>query len=155
MNQYTELLYYIKSLADADALVNTVTKGDFELLDLDKANIFPLVHINITDAGFTNGSTVKFSLQVGCFDIRDINKEIRDNKFWEQDNEVDNHNETLAVLNRMWLKMFTDFELNNITASENPTLEIQTFVRGNTLDGWILSFEVEMPNTTISLCEPD
>jgi len=155
MNQYSELLYYIKSLADADALVNTVTQGDFEVLDLDKANIFPLVHISITDSGFTNGQTVKFSLQVGCFAVRDINKEIRTNKFWEQDNEVDNHNETHAVLNRMWLKMYTDFELNNITASENPTLEIQSFVRGNTLDGWILSFEVEMPNTTISLCEPD
>lgn len=155
MNQYTQLLYYIKSLAESDSLVNTVTKGDFELLDLDKANIFPLVHININEAGFTNGNTVKFGLQVGAFDIRDINKEIRTDKFWEQDNEVDNHNTTFAILNRMWLKMYTDFELNNITASENPTLEIQSFVRGNTLDGWILSFEVEMPNTTISLCEPD
>jgi hypothetical protein len=155
MNQYTQLLYYIKSLAESDALVNTVTKGDFDLLDLDKANIFPLVHINIVSAGFTNGNTVKFSLQIGCFDIRDINKEVRTDKFWEQDNEVDNHNETLAVLNRMWLKMYTDFELNNITASENPTLDIQSFVRSNTLDGWILNFDVEMPNVTISLCEPD
>jgi len=83
MNQYTQLLYYIKQLAEADSLVNTVTKGDFALLDLDKANIFPLVHINITDAGFTNGQTVKFSLQIGCFDIRDVNKEIRTDKFWE------------------------------------------------------------------------
>jgi len=155
MNQYTQLLYYIKYLAVSDALVNTVTKGDFDLLDLDKANIFPLVHINIISAGFTNGQTLKFSLQIGCFDIRDINKEVRTDKYWEQDNEVDNHNETLAILNRMWLKMYTDFELNNITASENPTLDIQSFVRSNTLDGWILNFDVEMPNVTISLCEPD
>ena len=152
MNQYTELLYYIKSLADSDDLVNTVTKGDFEKLDLDKMNIFPLVHINITGGSFTNGSTINLSVQVGCFDIRDINKEIRDNKFWEQDNEVDNHNETLAILNRMWLKMFIDFEENNITASENPSLEIATFVRSNILDGWILSFDVEIPNTVINLC---
>lgn len=153
MNQYTELLYYLKQLADEDTLVNTVTKGDFELLDLDKANIFPLVHISINASEFTNGQTVKFSLQIGAFDIRDVNKEIRTDKFWEQDNEVDNHNETLAILNRMWLKMYTDFEQNNITASENPMLEIQTFVRANTLDGWIMSFEVEMPNSIISLCD--
>jgi len=89
----------------------------------------------------------------GANEFRDINKEIRTDKFWEQDNEVDNHNLTLAVLNRMWLKMYTDFEKNNITSSENPTLEIQSFVRTNLLDGWILTFEVEMPNTTISLCE--
>jgi len=60
---------------------------------------------------------------------------------------------TLAILNRMWLKMYTDFEKANITASENPTLEIQTFERSNLLDGWIMTFQVEVPNTTISLCE--
>jgi hypothetical protein len=153
MNQYTELLYYIKSLADADELVNTVSKGDFEKLDLAKQNIFPLVHINITDAGFTNGSVVQFGIQIGAFDIRDINKEVETDKFWEQDNEVDNHNTTLAILNRMWLRMFTDFEKVNITSSENPTLEIQSFERHNLLDGWIMSFIVEVPNTTINLCE--
>jgi len=155
MNQYTQLLYYIKQLAEADELVNTVTKGDFALVDLDKANIFQLVHINITGSNFPSDQTILFNVQVGAFQQRDVNKEIRTDKFWQQDNEVDNHNETLAVLNRMWLKMKTDFELNNITASENPSLEIQTFVRGNTLDGWIMTFDVEMPNTTISLCEPD
>jgi hypothetical protein len=153
MNQYSELLYYIKSLAESDELVNTITKGDFEKLDLDKKNIYPLVHINITDGGFTNGSVVKFGVQIGAFDIRDINTEVQTDKFWEQDNEVDNHNLTFAILNRMWLKMFTDFEKKNITASENPSLEIQTFTRGNLLDGWILTFEVEIPNTIINLCE--
>ena len=153
MNQYSELLYYIKSLAESDELVNTITKGDFEKVDLDKKNIFPLVHINITDGGFTNGSVVRFGVQIGAFDIRDINKELQTDKFFEQDNEVDNHNLTFAILNRMWLQMYVDFEKNNITASENPSLEIQTFTRGNLLDGWILTFEVEVPNTTINLCD--
>ena len=155
MNQYTELLYYVKELAEADTLVNTVTKGDFNLLDLDKANIFPLVHINITDAGFSNGQTVKFGMQIGCFDIRDVNKEIRTDKFWEQDNEVDNHNLTLAVLNRMWLKMYTDFEKNNITSSENPSFELGSFEGPKLIDGARLSFTVEVPNTEISLCQGD
>ena len=155
MNHYTQLLYYIKQLAEADAFVNTVTQGDFERLDLDKKNIFNLVHINISQASFTNGNTVNFSVQLGAFGIRDINKEIITDKFWQQDNEVDNMNTTLAILNRLWLKMFTDFADNNITASENPTLEPQLFTRANLLDGWILTFDVEMPNTTINLCEPD
>lgn len=153
MNQYSELLYYIKQLAEADTLVNTVTKGDFDLIDLDKSNIFSLVHINITGGNFSSDQTITFNIQIGCFDIRDINTELVEDKFWRQDNEVDNHNTTLAILNRMWLKMKTDFELNNITASENPAFEIQTFTRGNLLDGWILTLDVEMPNTTISLCE--
>ena len=154
MNHYTQLLYYIKQLAEADQFVNTVTKGSFEDLDLNKKNIFNLLHINISGGSFTNGNTVIFDIQLGCFGIRDINKEIVNDKFWEQDNEVDNHNETLAVLNRLWLKMYTDFEKNNITSSENPTFEIQSFERHNLLDGWIMTFQVEMPNTIINLCEP-
>lgn len=155
MNHYTQLLYYIKQLAEADVLVNTVTQGDFERLDLDKKNIFNLVHIFLSQAQFTNGNTVNFTVQVGAFGLRDINKEVVDDKFWLQDNEVDNLNTTLAILNRLWLKMYVDFEKNNITSSENPTLEPQVFTRGNLLDGWIMTFEVEMPNTTINLCEPD
>lgn len=49
--------------------------------------------------------------------------------------------------------MSTDFEKTNIPASENPTLEIVTFDRANILDGWILTFQVEIPNTTINLCQ--
>ena len=153
MNHYSQLLYYLKNLGEADPFVNTITQGDFDKLDLNKSNIFPLLHINITGAGFTNGSTVTFSIQIGCFDIRDINKEIVTDKFWLQDNEVDNLNETLAVLNRLWGKMYKDFEDNNITANENPSLEPVTEAYTNLLDGWIMTFDVEMPNTTINLCQ--
>ena len=153
MNHYTELLYYIKSLGDADPFINTVTQGEFDRLDLDKANIFPLLHINIIGGGFTNGQTVTFDLEIGAFDIRDINKEIVTDKFWLQDNEVDNLNETHAVLNRLWKNMYKNFQENDITSSENPTLEPLVEYGKNLLDGWKLSFEVEMPNDIISLCQ--
>jgi len=156
MNQYTELLYYIKQLAEEDSFVNTVTQGEFDRLDLDKGNIFPLVHVQINNGNFTNGQVVRFNIQIGCFAVRDANNDVNNqtgiDKFWLQDNEVDNMNETLAVLNRMWLKMYTDFEENNIKASENPSIDPQYFTRTNLLDGWILTFDVEVPNTVISLC---
>lgn len=153
MNHYTQLLYYIKSLADNDDFVNTVTQGDITSIDLDKNNIFPLVHVAVTGGGFTNGQTIVFNVQLSCLDIRDINNEIRESKYWEQDNEVDNLNETLAVLNRMWTIMYQDFEDKCIIASENPTLEIVTESNTNLLDGWILSFDVIMPNEILNLCE--
>lgn len=152
MNHYTELLYYIKTLSENDTFVNTVTQGEFERLDLDKGNIFPLVHVQINSAGFTNGQVVSFNVQIGCFSVRDKVAETVTDKFWLQDNEVDNMNETLAVLNRLWLKMYRDFADNNITASENPSLTPHYFDYKNLLDGWILTFDIEMPNTTISLC---
>ena len=153
LNMYTELLYYIKQLGEADPFVNTITQGEFDRLDLDKTNIFPLLHASITGAGFTNGQTVTFNIQIGCFNVRHVNKDINVDKFWLNDNEVDNLNETLATLNRLWLNMYKDFAENNITSSENPTLEPVVEYSKNLLDGWIMTFDVELPNTTISLCQ--
>lgn len=151
LNQYTQLLYYIKSLGEADEFLNTITKG--EDIDLDKANIFPLLNIEINGGSFTNGSTVVFSVELNALDIRDINKEISTDKFWDNDNEVDNHNTMLAVLNRIWTVMMKDFEHHNITASENPSFNKISFSGENLLDGWSLTFDVEMPNTSLSLCD--
>ena len=151
MNQLTQLYYYLKQLAEADDLVNSVMKTVD--IDLKKEVMFPLVNINIVSGSFTNGSTVQFNIELACFNQRDINKEINTDDFWGQDNEVDNHNLCVAVLNRMWLNMYTDFEENNITSSENPTFELGSFEGAKLVDGARLTFTVEVPNTELSLCQ--
>lgn len=153
MNQYTQILYYLKELAERDGFVNTVKQGEISELDIEKTNIFPLVNIAVTGGGFTNGSTITFNIDLRCLSIRDINKEVVNDKFWKNDNEVDNMNETLAVLNRMWITMYRDFDENNITASENPSLEPIIYDEKNILDGWALTFTIEIPNTTLNLCQ--
>jgi cytochrome c peroxidase len=114
-----------------------------------------LVNVTVTGGSFTNGSTVNLDVEIACLAQRDINKEVRTDDFWLQDNEVDNMNETLAILNRLWLTMYKDFEKNNITASENPALSPIIYGTAKILDGWVLTFTVEMPNTTINLCQPE
>jgi len=151
MNQLTQLYLYLKQLADADDLVNSVMKTVD--IDLKKEVMFPLVNINIVSGSFTNGSTVQFNIELACFNQRDINKEINTDDFWGQDNEVDNHNLCVAVLNRMWLNMYTDFEQNNITSNENPTFELGSFEGAKLVDGARLTFTVEVPNTELSLCQ--
>ena len=149
MNQLSELYKYFKQLADADDLVNKAMKS----ADLNKETIFPLVNIDIQGGAFTNGSTINFNVELSCFNIRDINKEVITDDFWGQDDEVDNHNLALAVLNRIWLTMLTDFEKTNITASENPPFELGSFEGSKLLDGARLTFTVETPNTIIDLCQ--
>lgn len=151
MNQLTQLYLYLKQLAEADSFVNSVMKTID--IDLKKEVMFPLVNINIVSGSFTNGSTVQFNIELACFNQRDINKEINTDDFWGQDNEVDNHNLCVAVLNRMWLNMYTDFEQNNITSSENPTFELGSFEGAKLVDGARLTFTVEVPNTELSLCQ--
>jgi len=152
MNGYSEILRYIKQLGERDYFINTVTQGDFKDIDLDKKNIFPLLHVQVGNASFPSDGVIRFDVQIGAFDIRDIVKEPSTDKFYNNDNEIDNLNETLAVINRIWLWMLKDFEENNITASEAPSLEQFTESRKNLLDGWIMTFQVDVPNTIISLC---
>jgi len=153
LNHYSELLNYIKSLGEADPFINTITQGDFDRVDLDKGNIMPILHINIIGGSFTNGQTVVLDVEIAALQQRDDNNEERTDKFFQQDNEIDNMNEMLAVLNRIWTIAFRDFEDRNFRASEDPTLEIvDQRTTTNSIEGWNLSFSLIMPNTTISLC---
>ena len=153
MNQYTQLLEYIRQLADADITVSTVTNSEPDKIDWNRANLFPLVNVSVTGGSFTNCSTVKFTVELACLNVRETNKEIDVDKFWGNDNEVDNMNTTLAVLNRIWNIAYKDFNDNNIKADENPSLAPLFEERTNLLDGWLLTFDVELPNTTINLCQ--
>ena len=152
MNQYTQILYYLKESAKLYG-ANTVTKDAPEDIDLQKQNIYPLVNLSLSGGNFTNGQTIIFNVIVEAITIRDINKEVVNDKFWGNDNEVDNHNDMLALINRMWTSMRRDFEENNITASENPSFEKVVLDGKNLLDGWELSFQIEVPNTTLNLCQ--
>ena len=153
MNQYTQVLTYLKELAEQDSFVNTVTQGDMSDIDLYKMNVFNLVHIDVLTANFTNGQTISFDVEVFCGQVRDSNKQDEGTKFWNQDNEVDNLNETMAVLNRMWFKMLQDFTDAKIRVDESASLEQVTEWNKNLLDGWLMTFSIELPNTTISLCQ--
>lgn len=152
MNAYTQLLNYIKLLGDADIFVNTVTKTGGADLDTYKGNIFPILDIFVTSGSFPSTSVIRYTVELTCIDLRDINKEVVNEKFFSNDNEVDNLNETQAVLSRIWLNMIRDFADNNITASESPTLNPIIYSGKNIYDGWTLTFDVDVPNTTISLC---
>tara|TARA_R110000772_G_scaffold86586_3_gene181120 strand:+ start:561 stop:1028 length:468 start_codon:yes stop_codon:yes gene_type:complete len=150
MNQYTETLRYIKGIAEQDTYINKVTKG--EDIDLGKTNIFPMLNIIINDASFPSEGVVSFSVQLLCVAIRDVNKEVVTDSFWEQSNEVDNHNETMTALMRLWQIMKRNFNNNNITASEAPALLKVTDSEKNRLDGWEMSFDIELP-IEFNLCE--
>lgn len=151
LNHYTELLTYVRSLADADPFVSTVTQGITEDIDLDKGNILPLLNIELFSPTFPNG-TVTFQLEITCLQLRDINKTIDEDKFWLQDNKTDNFNETLAVINVLVGKMKKDFGDTNISIDEAPAAEKLEEWGKNLLDGWVLTTTVTMPNNTVSLC---
>ena len=111
-------------------------------------------------SNFSIGDTVNIASGVSTEDtvIRvteidaTIKKAVNADKFYGNDNEIDNHNATISVLNNIWVKMHRDFAKNNITASDNPSLEMITFSDKNLLDGWSINFTVEMPTSGVDLC---
>lgn len=153
MNSYTQLLRYIKKLAEEDIFVNKVTRGNPSKVDLNKTNIFPLFHIYIVSSSFPSDGIIRFNVDLSCLNIRMTNKEINTDDFHDNDNEDDNYNETLSVLNRVWLLMMKDFEENNITAEITADLEKIEEEEANLLDGWRMNIDIDVPNTIISLCQ--
>ena len=151
LNQFTELLYYIKELAEADPLVNSVRKEGRLNLDTKKDNIYPLVDIFIGSGTFPSAGVVRLNVQIVCVNERITNKEVDGDPFWGQDNEVDNMNECLEIINRIWSTMFRDFKKRKIVASNSPTITAIYESFGNVLDGWQINFDVDLPNG-ISLC---
>tara|TARA_R110000796_G_scaffold8669_1_gene28233 strand:- start:404 stop:877 length:474 start_codon:yes stop_codon:yes gene_type:complete len=153
LNHYSELLNYVKGLAEQDEFVNTVTQGNMANVDFDKMNVFNLVHVDVLTAGFSNGQMITFDLEILSAQVRNSNKNDVGDKFNKQDNEIDNMNETLAVLNRMWFKMIQDFESRNIIVEGDASLNQVTEWNTNLLDGWLMTFTISLPNTAISLCQ--
>jgi len=151
MNAYTQLLRHVKALSEQDDYITTVLSRLPEDFDWEKGNIFPILNISALAGTFTSTSTIQFDVTITCVDKRDINKDDVNDKFWSNDNEVDNHNATLSHISHLWTKLNRDYSRENITASDNPAITQIEFEGMNLMDGWSITFQVEMP-MNVSLC---
>lgn len=151
MNEFYLVFNYIKESLEQTGLVNTITHGVVNDIDLEKKNIFPLSHVAVTGSQIDNG-LVYFNFTIWCLDIRNISKEVSTDKFFKNDNEIDNLNTTFAILNKMLTKMKIqrndlDIELQQATS---PTPVQYDFT--NILDGWSVDIQLSIPNNKIQVC---
>ncbi|MFS4469120.1 hypothetical protein [Maribacter sp. 2210JD10-5] len=149
MRTYYQILKLIREKLEADPLVNTVTQGDITEIDLDKQNLFPLAHIQ-TGTAVIGAKTIDFNLTVFAMDIRDTSNVPRTDKFNGNHNAIDNLNSMLAICNRLF-KSIAVLE-DDFSIGDNPTCEPFYESRTNTLDGFAMSFVIQIPNTEIAIC---
>ena len=152
MTQFYDILDKIKERLRLNPNVFSVTYGDITKVDLDKTTIFPLSHLNISNA-IIGEHTVSFTLQLLCVDIVDYNKDSSpDDEFYGNDNMQDILNTQLQVVNDVIVQLrrgtlFTDRlqVLGDVT--------VQPFMDRfeNELAGWGADIVIEMPND-ISIC---
>ena len=152
MTQFYDILDKIKDRLRDNPNVFSVTYGDITKVDLDKTTIFPLSHLNISNA--TIGEhTVRFTLQLLCVDIVDYNKDSStDDEFYGNDNMQDILNTQLQVVN----DVVAQLRRGNLFTDRLQVLEdvsVQPFMDRfeNELAGWGADIVIEMPND-ISIC---
>ena len=106
MTQVYDLLDKIKDELRADNHINSVSFGDITQVNLNKTDIFPLAHLNISNA-VIDSQSITFTLQILCADIVDYTKEeYSPDDFYGVDNLQDVLNTQLQVMNLIFSKLF-------------------------------------------------
>jgi hypothetical protein len=153
MNAYYRLINTLRSTFEEDSRVSTVVTGDTSDLDIYKKNIYPLVHINVLNRSFVGFETTalnRYNVEVTVVDIRDINKEIVNDKFWLNDNRHDNWNETDSILKTAENKLIKSS--GDVVITEVGTSELLSFHKENALDGWQQSWTIDVADTYTKIC---
>ena len=154
MNHYTQILKYIKELAESDPLVNKVTQGEASKAMFDKITLFPLVHVYV--AGFSFGEdarTVIWDVIIGAMNQRQNTNEQTTDNYYLNTNEVDNFNETSAIINRLVSRINADLSKSKINVSVIGNAEKQDEEYGADKDGYVINLSLEIPNNEVNLCQ--
>ena len=151
MRAYHKAIDTFYDLLINDPEIKTVTKSNVRnaLMDIDKNNAFPMAHINVVQANFTN-AIINFTVAVFAMDLRgDMAMPLRD-KWQENDRENDNLDRMLYVQHRLWQKLRVLDGTLTVTSTEDP--EPFTESGNNVVDGWIMVFNVSVIEEESGAC---
>jgi hypothetical protein len=151
MRGYYLTIELLKELLQEDVNVHTIVHGLKSGMDINKKNIFPLAHLQVTSSTADN-QFISFTFEVAVVDLRNISKKIVTDKWLQNDNELDNLNTCHAVLNRLVTKLRLQNNPDKIQLNNMPTLTPIIFEDMNLLDGWRTELELIIPNNEINVC---
>lgn len=156
MKEFYDLIETINEELNSNDFVNTVTFGNIMDVDLAKQSIFPLSHVNIQDATFSD-HTITFSMQVIAMDIVDESKEDKfddDSKPYRGlDNKQDVLNTQLTVINRLQSKLRRgDLNDDNYVLDSDATATMFEDRFENLMAGWALNLTISIPNNVVTVC---
>jgi hypothetical protein len=139
MNEGYALLYtkLIDNLSN-NPLVNLVTEGLTDEIDLGKQTIFPLAHVVINSATFQNNA-VSFQVDIYCMDIVDIS-----------DDGIDNKKDVMNTQYNILLRLYEDLRRGTLWNDdiEIESMSVTAFEQAyeNYLAGWSASLSILVPN---------
>ena len=143
---YFDIIDKLKTHFDGDVLVNTVTQGNLFDIDINKMDIFPLVHIIVNNASLES-NVVRYNISILAMDIVDITKDETVSEFDGNDNELYVLNTQLQVLTRCYeLLLRGDLWSDKFQIDGNPTCEPFVDRFENKLAGWTMTCDILIPN---------
>jgi len=153
MNALYKAIELIKNRLEENELVNTIIFARQEEKDLYHKNIFPIAHIIPLPVNFNSNNTnvSTFGFEVGVFEQRDINPNQAESKFEGNDNVIDNLNLTYSIIQDLMgylLSQNNNISLEVVAVGQMTPITFNDF---NILDGYVISFEVQVPND-INFC---
>jgi len=151
MKGFYQVTQAIKDQLLADVDVNTVTAGDITRVDLSKQTMYPLSHIIVNNVD-NEDSILRFNLSILSMDIVNVSKEEITDVFVGNNNEQDILNTQLAVLNKL-VQVLRGGDLHENLYQLDGTPNFEPFYDRfeNEVAGWVLTFDVIVPND-ISIC---
>ncbi len=151
MKGFYQVTQAIKDQLLADVDVNTVTTGDITRVDLSKQTMYPLSHIIVNNVD-NEDSILRFNLSILSMDIVNVSKEEITDVFVGNNNEQDILNTQLAVLNKL-VQVLRGGDLHENLYQLDGTPNFEPFYDRfeNEVAGWVLTFDVIVPND-ISIC---
>ncbi len=155
MRGYYELQRVLKESLESNIDVNTVLTTDTNIaFDINKHNLYPIAEIDITNGTVTQAG-VNLQVSIIAMDRVDVSKKTPTDKFVSNQNEIDVYNTMLYVLRRTYRDLKEGKFEYNFDVVNDPTIDKITGKENLSL-GWVMAFEVEVPDGIMDICiEPN
>jgi hypothetical protein len=147
---YYNVLDYFKTIMTNHPSIDAVSQGSIEDLDNNAYQFYPIGHVSILTSNFTD-STTQFGIQLIVADkIKNKNNESdgRTNAmtvpFYDTDDTVDIHANTLAILND--LLSYTQYSVQSFDIDGDIACEAFADRFNNGLAGWVATFTLTTHN---------
>jgi hypothetical protein len=154
MTTVYDIISEIKTFLRSHPIVNTVTFGDITQVNLNKTEMFPLVHFFLGNTTVTNNS-LRVRLTLLFADIVDYSKGYNENDEGDRQDDtnlIDVYNTQMQTANALISHLKRgDLYRDRFQVTNNPILEPFKDRFENELAGWTVDVEIEMPNN-YSVC---
>jgi len=148
LNPNAVVVKYLVDLFRSNPLVNDIKFGAKSLREIDKAQLFPLVHIIPLKFNLT-ANRIEFPFEIACVSLRNIEPALMDNFF--EDNFIDNLNQSSAILIKAFNTLLFQDNKYDILIDENISGDVIDFLGTTLLDGYVAKIVLSIQNE-IGIC---